>query len=63
MIASDLIGSPGEGDIVAGPTVTVTGTIPADLATGGVLKVNGITTAVAPDRTWSVAVPQATPAT
>ncbi len=56
----DLISTPDDGAIVDGSTVTVTGTLPAELALGGVLTVNGVPTALEPDRTWSVEVPHAT---
>jgi hypothetical protein len=56
----DLIDSPADGAIVPGSTVTVTGAIPGDLALGGTLRVNGVTATVGADRSWSVAVPQAT---
>jgi hypothetical protein len=55
----DLIGSPPNGAIVPGETVTVTGVIPADLAPGGTITANGVSTTVAADGTWSVDVPQA----
>ena len=56
---NDLIGSPGNGQIVPGGTVTVTGVLPAELPGGGTIEANGVTTAVAPDGTWSVDVPHA----
>lgn len=55
----DLIGSPPNGAIVPGDTVTVTGAIPEDLAPGGTITANGVSAAVAADGTWSVEVPQA----
>lgn len=57
---SDLIDSPGDGDIVAGATVSVTGTLPSDLALGGVLTVNDQVTTIQADRSWSTVVPHAT---
>jgi hypothetical protein len=48
-----MILSPPEGTIVATPTVPVSGVLPASLAPGGTLTVNGVATAVNPDRTWS----------
>jgi len=56
----DLVDTPADGAIVPGATVTVTGAIPEDLALGGTLRVNGVAATVGSDRTWSVAVPQAT---
>ena len=56
---NDLIEAPGNGQIVPGDTVTVTGVLPADLPTGGTLEVNGVTTSVGDDRSWSVDVQQA----
>ncbi|MBK6857686.1 MAG: hypothetical protein IPG97_14350 [Microthrixaceae bacterium] len=52
-----LILSPGEGDIVAPGTITVTGEIPDYLAQGGTLVVNGIPTTIGPDRKWSQVIP------
>ena len=49
----NLISSPGEGQIVAAGTMTVTGEIPTSLTAGGTLKVNGIATTVGGDRKWS----------
>ena len=57
---NDLIGSPQNGQIVPGDTVTVTGVLPDDLALGGTIEANGVTTTVAADRTWSVDIPHAT---
>ena len=37
----DLIGSPTNGAIVPGETVTVTGVLPDDIPLGGTLEVNG----------------------
>ena len=56
---TDLIGSPQNGQIVPGDTVTVTGVLPADVPGGGTISANGVTTTVAADRTWSVDIPQA----
>ena len=56
---NDLIGSPGNGQIVPGDTVTVTGVLPDDLPVGGTIDANGVTTTVGADRSWSVDVPQA----
>jgi len=56
---TDLIGSPQNGQIVPGDTVTVTGVLPDELPIGGTISANGVTTAVAADRSWSVDIPQA----
>ncbi len=56
---TDLIDTPGNGEIVPGDTVTVTGVLPDDRATGGTLTANGVTTTVGADRTWSVTIPHA----
>lgn len=55
----DLIGSPRNGAIVPGDTVTVTGVLPDDLPLGGTIEANGVATSVQLDRTWSVDIPQA----
>jgi len=52
-----LILTPGEGEIVAPGTMTVTGEIPEDLVIGGTLVVNGISTPIGPDRKWSQVIP------
>jgi hypothetical protein len=54
---TDMITTPPDGDIVSGPTVTVDGKLPAGAGAGGVLKVNGTTTTVRPDGTWTATVP------
>lgn len=48
-----------DGQIVPGPTITVSGQLPPDTQEGGILKVNGITTAVgpAPSFAWTQSVP------
>ncbi len=56
---TDLIGSPQNGQIVPGDTVTVTGVLPVDVPGGGTISANGVTTTVAADGTWSVDIPQA----
>jgi hypothetical protein len=56
---TDLIGSPQNGQIVPGDTVTVTGVLPESVAGGGVIAANGVTTTVAADGSWSVDIPQA----
>jgi hypothetical protein len=56
---TDLIGSPRNGQIVPGDTVTVSGVVPSDLASGGTVKANGVSTTVAPDGSWTVDIPQA----
>lgn len=54
---TDMIVSPKDGDIAAGPTVTVDGKLPEGARAGGVLKVNGVTTTVRSDGTWTATVP------
>lgn len=56
---TDLIDSPGDGDIVPGDTVTVTGVVPDDLPPDGTLTANGVEATVASDGSWSVEVPHA----
>ncbi len=48
-----LILVPGDGAIVAPGTMTVSGEIPNRMVIGGTLRVNGVVTPVAADRTWS----------
>jgi hypothetical protein len=54
----DMIVTPKDGAISSGPTVTVTGKLPAGSTAGGTLKVNGATVPVNGDGTWSAAVPR-----
>lgn len=51
-----VVSSPLDGDFVAGPTATVTGTLnkPGELYT---VRVNGVDAVINPDRTWSAEVP------
>ena len=53
---SDMVLSPVDGKIEAGPTVPVSGKLPTGATAGGTLKVNGATVAVAGDGTWSTTV-------
>lgn len=55
----DLIGSPPNGAIVPGDTVTVNGVLPDDIPAGGTVEANGVAAALQADRSWSVDVPQA----
>ncbi|MBX3284551.1 MAG: hypothetical protein KF703_04335 [Actinobacteria bacterium] len=53
---TDMVLSPPDGQIVAGPTVPVSGKLPSGAKPGGTLKVNGATVPVAGDGTWSTTV-------
>jgi hypothetical protein len=55
----DMIVTPKDGAISSGPTVEVTGKLPAGSTAGGTLKVNGATVPVNGDGTWSTNVARA----
>lgn len=57
---TDLIEGPSNGAIVAEDPVTVTGVLPEDIPLGGTLTVNGATTPIGDDRSWSAEVSQST---
>jgi hypothetical protein len=52
----DLVLSPRDGVIVSEDHVTVSGHIPTDATPGGTLQVQGISTPIAPDGTWTAVV-------
>jgi hypothetical protein len=49
----DLVLSPRDGAIVSQDHVTVSGHVPTDAAPGGTLTVNGVSTPIGPDGTWT----------
>ena len=53
---NELITSPGDGQIVAPGTMTVSGEIPSGYTAGGTLTVNGVATTVGADHKWTTSV-------